>query len=110
VMKSNYGPSGETIQLRWERGRFVLARCNSKSAITNAEKPFSGCGALLLFPLELLQRLRAADAHFLLIGFETFQNPAASGFDAFAKPLHVAHAIGFDVRHFLCIGGRREQA
>lgn len=25
IMKANYGPSGETISLRWERGRFVLA-------------------------------------------------------------------------------------
>jgi RecA-family ATPase len=37
VMKSNYGPSGESIPLKWERGRFVLAGGNWKSAISNAE-------------------------------------------------------------------------
>jgi len=37
VMKNNYGPSGETIHLRWEHGRFVLAGSEWTSAITNAE-------------------------------------------------------------------------
>jgi RecA-family ATPase len=37
VIKSNYGPAGETIPLRWERGRFVLAGNSWKSSITNAE-------------------------------------------------------------------------
>jgi hypothetical protein len=72
--------------------------------------PLTGWGRLLLFRLEFLQRLRAADAHFFLIGFETFQNPAAARLDAFAKPLNVAHAIGSNVLHFLGFDGRNEQA
>ena len=52
---------------------------------------------LTLLRLEFLQRLRAADGHLLLVGFEAFQNPPAAGFDAFAEPLHIAHAIGPDM-------------
>jgi RecA-family ATPase len=37
VMKPNYGPAGETIPLRWERGRFVLAGRDWKSSLTNVE-------------------------------------------------------------------------
>lgn len=37
VMKANYGPSGKTITLRWERGRFVPNSNNLRAAVTNAE-------------------------------------------------------------------------
>jgi len=37
VMKNNYGPAGETIQLRWENGRYVLVAGGSASALTNDE-------------------------------------------------------------------------
>ncbi|PNG27895.1 AAA family ATPase [Methylocella silvestris] len=37
VMKNNYGPTGETISLRWERGRFVLAGGGWQASQSNAE-------------------------------------------------------------------------
>jgi hypothetical protein len=60
--------------------------------------------------LEFLQRLRAADGHLLLVGFEAFQNPPTARFDAFAKPLDIAHAIGPKIRQFLRSSGRRSEA
>jgi hypothetical protein len=64
----------------------------------------------LPFRLEFLQRLRAADAHFFLVGFETFNDAAATWRNSFAKPLNVTHAIGFKVLHFLRFAGGYEQA
>jgi hypothetical protein len=64
----------------------------------------------LPFRLEFLQRLRAADAHFFFVGFETFNDAAAAWRDAFTKPLNVAHAIGSKVLHFLRFAGGYEQA
>lgn len=37
VMKANYGPTGESISLKWERGRFVLASGAKCSPKTKAE-------------------------------------------------------------------------
>ncbi|VTZ28458.1 ATPase [Methylocella tundrae] len=37
VMKANYGPTGETISLLWDRGRFVPAEGNRRSVLSAAE-------------------------------------------------------------------------
>jgi hypothetical protein len=37
VMKSNYGPPGEIVRLRWQRGRFVLEGSASTLARVAAE-------------------------------------------------------------------------
>jgi RecA-family ATPase len=37
VMKANYGPTGETIALRWDHGRFVLAGPSGKTTSNSAE-------------------------------------------------------------------------
>src|ERR1700730_7451911 len=90
------------------RGRAALS---GQQRAESLGEPWGLPGELLLFRFEFLQRLGAAHTHFLLMTFETLNNPAAAGLDALAQPLYVAHAIGADVpQSSLGLGGNHEQA
>jgi hypothetical protein len=60
--------------------------------------------ALVPSGFELLERERAADAHFHFMGFKTFYQPAAARLYAGAEALYIAHAIGANVLKALSLG------
>src|SRR5580704_11454544 len=59
-------------------------RCHIEQRAESLGELWGLPGELLLFRFEFPQRLGAAHTHCLLMTFETLNNPAAAGLDAFA--------------------------